>query len=68
MAVNRILDDQNRRTGLAEASLCLSLTWPAPRAVEEPGAAGTPPAREEAADRVESGTDLVPCCLDGSDD
>lgn len=28
MAVNRILDDQNRRTGLAEASLCLSL-WPA---------------------------------------
>lgn len=51
MAVNQVLDDQNHRIGLAEASLCLSLTWPAPRAVEEPGAAGTPPAREEAGDR-----------------
>ena len=48
MAVNRVLDNQNHRTGLAEASLGLSVTWPAPRAAEEPGAAGTPPARDEA--------------------
>ena len=46
MAVNRVLDDQNHYIGLAEASLCLSLTWPAARAIRESGAAGTPPARE----------------------
>ena len=48
MAVNWVLDDQNHHIGLAKASLCLSLIWPAPRVIKESGAAGTPPAREEA--------------------